>query len=242
VIWWIAAAALAQECERIGLGDVLAVPPPAVIVLGERHGTQPDLRRADQVVFRLSQSGHPVTVGLEAVHHEYQRVLDEYAQAAMDPGDLPHLLEWDDKWGFPFRPYQPLVTAALHDATVVAAGLDLGPQPEGQTLNLPPNYIDLLRDAMAGHEMPVEMESRFVQSMAWRDFRIAELSINGWDGDGYLVIVAGRGHVEGGKGTAWQAQQMVDAPVHSFVLAWADSPCYPGDKVWRPTLWERLPF
>ena len=102
------------------------------------------------------------------------------------------------------------------------------------------DVLDGLRDAMAGHEMPLDMEERFVRSMAWRDYKIASLAATSWDQKGYLVIVTGRGHVEGGKGVNWQVSQLVDVPVHSFVLAWGkEPPCYPGDQVWRPGLFER---
>ena len=49
------------------------------------------------------------------------------------------------------------------------------------------------------------------------------------------MIVTGRGHVEGGKGVAWQvAQARPNVTVDSFVLAWGTNPpCYEGDKVWR---------
>ena len=124
--------------------------------------------------------------------------------------------------------------------TVVAAGLDLGKRPEGRTTPIPNGYINILRDAFGEHEMPIELESQFVQSMAWRDFGIAEAAITGWDQKGYLVILTGRGHVEGGKGVQWQAQRMVSVPVHGFTLAWASPPCYPGDRVWKMSLLERL--
>jgi hypothetical protein len=39
------------------------------------------------------------------------------------------------------------------------------------------------------HPLPPGEEGRFVQAMAWRDFRIAQLALQGWDGKGRLVVV-----------------------------------------------------
>lgn len=234
-----AALAAQPRCVEIGMADILEIQPPAVLVLGERHGTQPDLARAARVAKRLQRVAG-VTVALEAVDHSLQPILDDHAAEKFDKADLPGLLDWPNSWGFPYRPYEPLVSAAERDIRVIAAGLDLGQRPEGRTTPIPNGYINILRDAMAEHEMPANMEARFVQSMAWRDYRIAETAVQGWDQQGYLIIVAGRGHIEGGKGVPWQAQRMVSVPVHSFVLAWADPPCYSGDRVWGPGLLERL--
>ncbi len=227
-------AAMAGSCTWVGFRDVVDVPAPAVIVLGERHGTQPDLNRAAKVVRKLARQA-PVSVALEAVHHRFQPILDRYAQDKVEAGDLPALLDWDDSWGFAWRPYAALVTASdLDGVGVIAAGLDLGKKPEEAEIPIPPRYMDLLRPAMGDHPMPASMEPRFVQSMAWRDHEIARRGVEGWDGSGYLVIVTGRGHVEGSKGVGWQAALQTQAPVHAFVLkAGKEPPCYAGDRLWK---------
>jgi uncharacterized iron-regulated protein len=236
---WLVGAALAAtgECEPIGMKDVMDVPAPAVIVLGERHGTQPDLARAARVVRKLAKRG-PVTLALESVHEKYQSVLDDYSVGHVTLEHLPGQLDWSNSWGFGWRPYQPLVTAADLEVKVVAAGNDLGPPPaDAPQFPIPSGYMQILADAMADHLVPVELHDRFVRSMAWYDFRIADDALSHWDGNGWLVIVAGRGHIEGGKGVTWQvAQQKPDVKVAGFVLGWADPICYRGDRVWRKGL------
>lgn len=234
---WLMAAAAAQDglCEPIGLGDVLNVQAPAVIVLGERHGTEPDLSRATRVVRALLATGEPVTVALEAVHQKYQPVLDDYAAGKVDPLELETKLEWKDAWGFPFAPYSKLVMSSGEGAKVVAAGLDLGPAPaDAPKYPIPPGYSEILESAMGGHQVPPGAEPSFIASMAWRDYAIGDLATKSWDGQGFLVVVTGRGHVEGGKGVGWQLDQRLDVPVTSYVLAWGKQPpCFEGDLVWR---------
>lgn len=229
----LVATALGGECVYVGKADVTSVPAPAVIVLGERHGMQPDLRRAASVV--RSYAGRMRTrVALEAVHHDHQKVLDDFAAGRVSAEALPDALDWGRSWGFAYRPYAPLVTASSVGATVIGAGLDLGHRPDDVTVPLPPRYVDLLREAMGGHPVPIGKEQEFVEAMAWRDHGIAKAALDGWDKRGWVVIVTGRGHVEGGKGVAWQAQRLTDVPVHAFVLARGeDPPCHPGDRLWR---------
>lgn len=232
-LWWMVAAALGAECETMRFPDIAAIEAPAVIVLGERHGHAKDLRRADKLVGTLARTA-PVRVALEAVHRKYQPILDRFAAGKLRDRDLPELLAWDESWGFAWRPYRGLVTAHMYGASVVAAGLDLGKAPEGAEFPVPPRYLDLLRPMMGDHPMPIGMEGRFVQSMAWRDFGIASRAAEGWDGKGYLVVVTGRGHVEGGKGVTWQLERLVDAPIHGITLvAGPDPTCHPGDVYWK---------
>ncbi len=240
MLLWLSLS-FAQDCQVITQKDVLEVAAPAVVVLGERHGTLPDLGRARNIVRRFADRGD-VTVALEAVRAEHQPTIERYENGELSPKDLPGLLHWQEDWGFPWAPYEPLVTAAVYGAHVIAAGVKLGPKPEGVTVPLPSRYGDLLRDAMGGHELPMGEEAGFIQAMAWRDYAIAKAAVEGWNGQGYLVILTGRGHVEGGKGVAFQASHLTDAPIHSFVLAWGeDPPCYAGDKVWKAGLFEAKP-
>lgn len=219
-------------CDEVRWPAVADVSPATVLVLGERHGAQPDLRRAWRVVRRLARRGR-VTVALEAVHEDNQSVLDRYAAGDVRERALPESLRWERTWGFDWAAYRRLVTASKVGARVVAAGLTLGPAPAEAELVIPDGYDALLADAMAGHEMPDDMAARFVRSMVWRDRRIAELAVQGWDGEGVLVIVTGRGHIEGGLGVPFQLVDLTQAPVVSVVLDDADAACLEGDRVWK---------
>lgn len=232
---WLLSTALAAEpaCTYVKLDDIVDRPAPAVVVLGERHGSRKDLGRALAVARRLKARGK-VTVALEAVHRSHQGVLDAFAAGKVDADALEAELDWDRSWGFAYRAYEPLVTASEEDMKVVGVGVDLGPKPDDVQIPLPPRYVDLLRPAMGGHEVPLDQEQHFVEAMAWRDHALAKAALDAWDGEGFLVLVVGRGHVEGGKGTVWQAQRLTEAPVEGFVLApGVDPPCHPGDRLWR---------
>lgn len=228
----VIAAALAQEpCAKVGMGHVMSLPAPAVVVLGERKATQPDLVRAHRIVGRLAARA-PVTLALEAVDRSVQPVLDEVA-STRDIEGLEDKLAFHEHWGFGYAPYAPLVERAALGVKVVGVGLPRGPRPADVPVPLPPGYMHVLRDGMGEQEVPTELESRFVQMVAYRDHSIASRAIGSWSGEGYLVILADRLHVEGNKGIQWQAQRMTAAPVHAFLLADAGAACYPGDQILR---------
>ncbi|MCB9692136.1 MAG: ChaN family lipoprotein [Alphaproteobacteria bacterium] len=227
------AAAVAHECDEVALDELTSVEAPAVVVLGERHGARDDMKRALAVVEALRARG-PVRLAMEAVHESNQGVLDAYAKGELKTGHLPRELRWDETWGYAWKPYKKLVTASRSGVQVVAAGLDLGPKPADREVEIPDGYDAFLKEAIGGHahQMSEEVRARFATSMAWRDFRIGELAAEGWDGQGFLVLLTGRGHVEGGLGTTWQLPKLVEAPVTSVVLDHDGARCHPGDRVW----------
>lgn len=227
----VSSAGPALTCDRFRMSDVEALTGPAVLVLGVRQGTQPDLWRVGQVVKRLVSNGEPVTLALQAVHAEKQPVLDDYASGKLDPSDLPGLLQWSRNSGFPFRPYERLVTGSLLGARVLAIGGPPMPRPANAEVPSPPGYLEVLYDGMAGYPMPPTLESRFVRYVGWQDHELAQAALTNWDGAGVLVIVADRLHVEGGKGVQWQAQRLTEHPVHGVVLA-PGARCLPGYTYW----------
>lgn len=226
-----AAAAWANTCSPTTLSELAATEGPAVLVLGERKGTQPDLIRASRLVKKLIATEQSVTVALGAVSSEEQTILDKHASGGLAATDLEGLLDWGATYGFAYAPYAPLVQSADLGARVVAIGVEPEPKPKDTPVPQPPGYLPVLQDAMAGHFMPVLLESRFKTMVTWIDHRMARHAVEGWDRKGVLVVVADRMHVEGGNGISWQAQLMLNSegiPVKTVLLS-GPGRCYAGD-------------
>lgn len=227
-------------CTEIDAGDILAVPPPAVIVLGERPGVPRDGRRAGRLVKKLGRVA-PVTVALETVPRALQPVLDQYARGEIDTDDLDDALSWDEVVGLPYRSYNTLVTASVDDAGVSAIGMRNYSPPRSIDIPVPAEYLEILRDGMGQGLMPRVAEGAYLRFVAWRDHALAERALSAWDGRGYLVVVTHRARIEGGYGVPWQLAGLTDAPVEPFVLAWGiEPPCYAGDRVWDESVWESV--
>lgn len=227
ISWWVS---VGWACEPVIL-DQLTVEPGSVMVLGERHGRREDLDRARSIVEAAATRG-PVTVALEAVAFEHQGVLDQLTAGDIRPGRVRRLASWSDSWGYPFRAYRGLFKVpGVH---YVAAGPRLGPKPEDAEIPVPEAYNERLASVAASHHHggdDPESVRKFAEAMAWRDFRIAELALAGWDGQSALIVVAGRGHVQGGLGITWQFDAGLTDARHQRVLLAPSRECEAGDLV-----------
>lgn len=214
------------DCECVTIEAVAELSPPAVVVLGERHADRGDLKLARAVIDALAATA-PVTVALEAVDGSKQAALDRLGDGSLRVGQLDEATDWSSTWGHAFGPYKTVFRAEA--AGFVAAGLALGPAPEGREVPVPEGYRTKLGPMAEHHGMDPE---RFIGSMAWRDLGIAEQALAGWAGEGFLVVLAGRGHVSEGLGISWQlGQGLHDGPVHDYLLA--SEGCATGDAVVR---------
>ena len=241
-MWWFAAAvAYGAQCETIGMADVKSVTPPAVVVLGDRHGMYPDQGRATKIVRALAARA-PTVLATDILPPDRQPALDKFNAGEILVDDLGAALEWEQASQWPYEAWTRLFDAAWFEGVpVVAAGVPMEPAPEDAEFPVPGGYMSVLDDALGEGEMPLAAQSHFVRQVAWRDYQIASQALSAWNGEGYLVVLADRLHVEGGKGVSWQAGLITRVPVHAFVLAWAnDPPCFAGDKIWAPGLSEKL--
>jgi hypothetical protein len=225
----LALGAHAQGCEKISVADLTAAPGPGVLVLGERHGTRKDLNRARKIALKLLKHG-PVTLAVEAVPADAQPTLDAFQGGKLLVDALPGKLSWHDEWGFSFDAYEKLLLTYQRGVELVALGQPIELRPDDQTVQLPPGYVQVLSDTMGDAPVPVELESRLVQTMAWHDSRLASRALDAWDGQGWLVVVVDRTWIEGGLGVQWQATRLTEAPVQAALLAHAGTQCYPGDR------------
>lgn len=230
LLWSVVASA--APCEAVGVGDLLAVRGPAVVVLGERRGSQPDLARAARLVRRLADRG-PVTLALDAVPASGQRALDALADGELDANSLRDALAWDVATR-PFEPYQPLLGASRWGVDVLAAGFEGAAAPTGRRFPIPEGYAAALHDAMGEHPVSPELQDRFERGLAWQDNRTAQLAQQGWQREGVLVVIADRARVEGGLGVSWQLEALLPGvPVQRVLLDDGGDPvCAVGDQVW----------
>lgn len=228
MVIWLWSLLAAAGCEPVTVDALTAGDKPVVVVLGERHGHRKELRRAARVVEALAGNG-PVTVALEAVHGDQQDAADALAEHGRRRR-FKQESDWKATWGYRLGAYWPVLRQARDGVVLVGAGLDLGPAPDERDVPIPEGYAEQLAEAMEGHDMPAEVAARFTRSMAWRDLRIAEQAVEGWDGRGALVILTGRGHVEGGRGVTWQLDEFTDAPVRAALLDAEDATCEAGAR------------
>jgi len=233
-MWWVSLA-LAAPCAQESVASLAKVEAPAVFVVAERRGVGVDQARALHLVDRLRRT-QPVRVAFTEVMADYQPVLDRFAGGQFDAADLHDLVRWDAESVMPWGAYRELVGSAVIGVEAVAAGHEYGPAPQDAVIRTSPGYLSTLRPAMHGEDVALAFQERFVRAMAWYDTQVAESALLDWDGEGYLVLIAPRLHVEGGKGIPWQMSRRTEAPVHTVVLSPAGAACRPGDLVLKGSL------
>ena len=139
---------------------------------------------------------------------------------------------WSDHFAFEYAPYAPLLNLyQLPSVSLAAVGQRVELVPEGASVAVPAGYSQLLEHATGEGPVPPELASRFAETVAWHDQRVAQAAIDAWDGQGWLVVLVDRTWVEGGLGMPWQAANLTDAPVRAALLADAGTRCYAGDRV-----------
>lgn len=218
-------------CEKVGIGKITSDAAPHVLFLGARHASRRDLARARRIVKKLADQG-PVTLAMEPVWAGSQRALDRLQNQRLRFERLEEALRWSENFPYSFQPYERLLQMhELPNVTLLAAGQPIELVPDGQTVAVPAGYSAVLGDATGDGPVPASLSDRFTETVAWHDRRVAQTALDGWSGEGWLVVLVDRTWVEGGLGMPWQADQLTDVAVSSALLANAKTRCYDGDRV-----------
>jgi hypothetical protein len=109
-------------------------------------------------------------------------------------------------------------------------------RPPETTVAVPPLYMHALADTFGEGPIPVELEARFVEQVAWIDHQLATKAFESWNGQGFLVVLVDRLHVQGGLGVQWQLDRLSDVPVSAALLAEAGTRCVEADRILRTSL------
>ena len=151
---WTMLAYGGDACETISLSDIAAVPAPAIIVLGERRGAQPDPYRARRVLKRLQRDDqNPVMLATDIVHHKFQNALTQFERGDSDLKTLETGLAWQEHSATSFSPYGQLFKLAESGVKLRAVGSDLNGPPEKMTPPVPAVYTSLISSAIPENDL-----------------------------------------------------------------------------------------
>jgi Haem-binding uptake, Tiki superfamily, ChaN len=223
----LASAAAPAACTHTSISRLARLDGPTILVLGERKGSGTDLGRARRLVRALAEQG-PVTVAMQAVRADAQATLDRLGQGELAVDQLDDELRWGETWGFSYAPYARLF--ALASPLVRFVGVGAPYTLPAEDVAVPPGYFQVLRGPMGENPVPTVMEERYAKFVAGADRTFAQGALKGWSGEGALVLIVDRFHVEGGLGVPWQLKEATDQPVRSALLADAQTVCYAGDQ------------
>ena len=222
--------------EEVSLDTLFsALRTQRVIYVGERHDRPEDHAVQNTVLRQLYRDEPSLAIGMEMFQVPFQQPLDDWSAGRIDETVLRRETEYDDRWGYDFSLYRPMLEFARnHSLEVVALnaprevahavamtgveGLDPELAATLPELDLDdPEHRALFDQAfdIAEHGGSEEMVDRFYQAqVVWDETmgsRVAA-TLEGDDAPAKMVVFAGRVHVHGGLGIPSRAEKRGAAP------------------------------
>jgi uncharacterized iron-regulated protein len=206
-----------------------------VVYVGERHDRPEDHAVQNTVLRQLHRDEPSLAIGMEMFQTPFQEPLDRWSAGEIDETVLRRDTEYDERWGYDFGLYRPMLelartwgleVVALNAPREVAhavamTGVDgLDPELAAALPELDledPEHRALFDEAfdIAEHGGDDEMLDRFYQAqVVWDETmgsRVAETLARD-DGPAKMIVFAGRVHVHGGLGIPARAAKRGAAP------------------------------
>ena len=227
-----------------------------VVYVGESHDDEDHHALQAAIVRELHRRDPSLAIGLEMFQRPYQAALDDYVAGRIDTEEMLERTEWEERWGFDFEMYEPVLGYAREHGlplvalnapkeitrTVGREGLD--GLDEAQRAALPEldlgdaRHREMVREALEGHgHMSDDMLERFYTAQVIWDETMAESVANVMTAPGAperMVVLAGGMHVLEGRGIPSRAARRGAEPYRIVLPADADDP--PPDAP-RPADW-----
>ncbi len=232
--------------ELDGLIEQLA--DDRVIFVGETHDRYEDHLNQLAIMRGLHERGNPIAIGMEFFQQPFQDTLDAYVAGDLSEAELLRETEYFERWRFDYRLYRPILRyARAHGLPLIALNLpreitrqvgdggiaSLGPEQAAMI----PREID--RDdseyrayletvfAMHPHSEDASFEHFLEVQLLW-DEGMAERAVR-WlreHPDAQLIVLAGAGHIEYGRGIPSRVQRRLAVPM-SIVMSGQQRPLDP---------------
>jgi uncharacterized iron-regulated protein len=219
-----------------------------VVFIGESHDRYEDHLSQLLIIRGLHQQGQPLAIGMEFFQQPFQAQLDAYVAGQLSEEELLRQTEYFERWRFDYRLYRPILRYAReHGVPLIAlnvpreitdqvgdAGIDsLTPEQRAQ---IPaeidrdaPGYRETLQAVYAMHPKTDEASfERFLDVQLLWDEGMAERAAQ-WlqaNPQSRLVVLAGAGHVEFGRGIPSRLQRRLQLPM-AIVMSGQQRPLDP---------------
>lgn len=197
-----------------------------VIYLGETHDSEADHRAQLEIIRSLHQQNPKIAIGMEMFQRPFQSGLDSYLAGASTETMLREFTEYDQRWGFPWEFYSPMINfakqnqlpvVALNTPTEVTrkvARQGLESLTEADKRYIPPiaeiraepgRYRDRLQELFnsfhsgKGNSRGFE---RFFQAQVLWDETMADAIVQflNQNPDRQMIVLVGQGHIVYGEG------------------------------------------
>lgn len=208
-----------------------------VVYLGETHDSLEDHKAQLQILQALHQQNRKIAIAMEMFQRPYQNILDQYLAGKITEAQLVEQTEYEQRWGFPWEHYAPILRfAKLHQLPVLALntptevtrqvarnGLEslkpedfkyIPPLSEIKTDNA--DYRKIAKDSyeqhsQAGHGNSASFERFFTALVLWDETMAEKIAqFVKANPDYQVVVLAGKSHITYGHGIPSRVARRLD--------------------------------
>jgi uncharacterized iron-regulated protein len=211
------------------------------IYVGEKHHSPHDHSVQLWIVHALHQKDPSLAIGLEMVKRPFQASLDRYLTGEIDEETFLSEVEWEDRWGYPFFLYRPILRYAKEkripvyalnakdEVTRKVAREGMSALDEIERASIPD--LDLsneqhkaqVREAFDGHHEgghgEMDFDNFYAAQVIWDETMAYEVArvLRTSAPPNRIVVLAGGGHVRDGLGIPSRAAKRGATP-HKTIL------------------------
>lgn len=194
-----------------------------VVYLGERHDRATDHSMQHRIFSELYHRDPSIAVGFEMFQTPFQNVIDDWSAGRIDETTLRRETEWDERWGFDFRLYRPILEFvrtrhipahalnAPQEITRTVGREGVAGLSEEQRAQLPVldlsnvEHRALVTEALGEHGAAMSeerLEAMYTAQVIWDETmaRSVRTALEADNAPPRLVVLAGDMHVRGGLG------------------------------------------
>jgi uncharacterized iron-regulated protein len=210
-----------------------------VVFVGETHDSYEDHLNQLAIIRGLHDSGKALGIGMEFFQQPFQPHLDAFIAGELSEAELLRKTEYFERWRFDYRLYRPILRFAReHRIPLIALNIEreitdkvgdagIGALTEAERTRIPADidrddegyrsYIKSVfdlhpKDEDADFEHFLDVQLLWDEGMAERAARWLDANT-----DMTLVVLAGAGHVEYGRGIPSRLKRRLDVPVATVI-------------------------
>lgn len=205
-----------------------------VVYVSERHDNPHDHAVQLGIIAAMYARDHSLAIGMEMFKHPFQPALDDYIAGKIDEPTMLARTEWDDRWGFDFELYRPVLEfARAHKIRVVAlnapdeitrtvadgglAALSANERAALPDLDLTnQEHRSMLKEVFEAHHgrANTSFEDFYAAQVIWDETMAFEIAraLKAAQAPKHMVVLAGDGHIRYGFGIPDRAARRGAAP------------------------------
>ncbi|MBE9128977.1 MULTISPECIES: ChaN family lipoprotein [unclassified Coleofasciculus] len=210
-----------------------------IVYLGETHDSPEDHNAQLEILQALYQQNPKIAIAMEMFQRPYQDILDRYLAGQITEAQLIQQTEYEQRWGFPWEYYAPLLRfAKTHQLPVLAlntptevtrkvarTGLEsltpteqqhIPPRSEIRTDNA--EYRQMIREIYEQHHPKgqgnsTNFERFFTAQVLWDETMAAGIAdFVKANPDYQVMVIVGKGHIVYGYGIPSRVARRLNTP------------------------------